>query len=438
MPSRDLIDTAEPADIQIEKYRKITNALMRRIERDTDQTGNAFSLFQRAVALEAEVRSRTRELHETLEDLNRVNERLEAASAVAAEANRAKSRFLAAASHDVMQPLNAAKLFIDSLKATDLDAGQRVTLERVESAFGSVEAILESLLHISRLDTRGARAENSVVPVSHTLDIIAHEFAPLAADQQVDLRYVRCRAWVNTDPVYLRQIVQNLVSNAIRYCEGGRVLLGCRRVGESLRIEVHDTGPGIADSDLSRIFEEFQQLRPSGPGSARDGVGLGLAIVERACRLLHHPLNVQSRVGHGSCFAVTVPRAAPAVDTFDESDATTIALVVTADSVLQYDIEQMLESWRMAVVTAASPDEARDAVLQLGITPDVAVLDARSDHISATAIGIPEESTVLLSSRNEPVFSPDGATSSPLIVDLPVRRHRMRAAIQSIRARPRS
>lgn len=436
MPTTDLIDSADPPETQLAKYRKITDSLMRRIERDTDQTGNAFSLFQRAVALEAEVRARTSDLQDTLADLNRVNEKLEVASAAAAEANRAKSRFLAAASHDVMQPLNAAKLFMESLGASGLDTAQRDTLSRIESALGSVEGILGSLLHISRLDTSEARAEVSDFPVSRILDVIRNEFEPLAAAHGVTLRTVGSSGWVCSDPAYLRQIVQNLVSNAIRYCEGGHVLLGCRLAGEALRIEVHDTGPGIAEADLPRIFEEFRQLRSgTNPGDG-DGVGLGLAIVERACRLLDHRLHVRSYPGRGSVFAVSPPRASVEAESGEETDATLIALVVTRDTALAQIIEAMLESWQMVALVAASPEEASGIAGQLGVSPDVVVIDdpdpAAPGRIMRE-IGAPANALILL----QPPETQTSSDTSILTLESPPHPYRLRAAIESIRARTR-
>lgn len=427
MQKHSLVPEDEPIEVQLDRYRRITDTLIRRVEGDHVRTANAFSLFQRATALEAEVRSRTRDLNETLSALNRANEKLEAASVIAAEANRAKSRFLAAASHDVMQPLNAAKLFIDSLRLSALDPAQQRMLHQLESAFGSVEAILGALSDISRLDTSAIRPDVGSFPVARLLDRIADEFGPLAGARNVRFDFVPCGAWVLSDLTYLRQIVQNLVSNAIRYCEGGRVLLGCRHRGDTLRIEVHDTGPGIAEADLPLIFEEFRRLRP-GNGGDGEGLGLGLAIVERACRLLDHRLDLRSEVGRGSVFAVDVPLTYTELDTAaDETDDTLIALIVTPDERLAAHVASLLDGWQMGALTAGSVNEARSLVGQIGVVPDVLMLD--DAFVSETPVF--EGCTTLFLQHSHRGDTPaDG-----LQIEVPILPHRLRASLEYARGR---
>lgn len=388
------IDPSEPVERQNERLLKITQSLIRRVERDTDETGNAYSLFRRAVALEGEIRARTLDLQNALDELHRVNEKLEAATAVADEANRAKTRFLAAASHDVLQPLNAAKLFIGSLQGTKLDTQQRRITERIRTAFDSVESLLGALLDISKLDTAGAAADITTMPVARILTPLATEFAPIARARGLVFSVVPSSACIESDPEHLRRIVQNLVSNAVRYCRTGKVLVGCRRRGGTLRIEVHDTGPGIAPDKVPEIFREFHRLE-SGRDGSDQGMGLGLTIVDRACRLLGHKIGIASEVGRGSLFSVTVPLANGIDDPaatdrgFTQSGPKSlngmIVLALHSDAEALENIVRTLEAWGASVIVAQDQARAVQACEQLGIPPDVLLLGDFDETAEATA-----------------------------------------------------
>lgn len=436
-----LIDPSDDLARQNAKLRRITDVLMNRVERNTERTGDAFSLFQRAIALEGEVQARTRELNRTLEQLNRANVQLAAASAAAEEANRAKSRFVAAASHDVRQPLTAAKLFLEQMGRTDVDSQQEALVEQLNSAFRSVESILGSLLDISRLDSSATRAEIKGFPVAHVLQPVIEEFLPFAVRNGIDLWCVPSSEWIESDPFYLRQIVQNLVSNAVKYCGAGRVLIGCRRRGDRLEIEVHDTGPGLTDAEREVIFTEFKRL----PQKTRyadqvEGVGLGLAIVERASRLLEHPLDLRSRPGQGSVFSVSVPLCAPLPSgesaTKPEEDdlaGDRIVLVLSADPSLGQQIMTRLDRWDMAGMLATSVEEAERHVAQLGMAPDAVLIDQAG--LSAEQVA---QAARLYPGSTRRVILADGSgtdeASDPLIAgDVylrhPLRPHRLRAAL---------
>ncbi len=434
-----LINPADTPERQNDKLRRITKSLMDRIERDGDQTRNAFGLFQRAIALEGEVRARTTDLQRTLEELNRVNEQLEAASAIAEEANRAKSRFLAAASHDVRQPLNAAKLYVESLAGTDLDPDQTSILKNLGSAFQSVESILGSLLDISRLDSSATQAEPVPFPVAHLLDAMDNDFGRIAAARGIGFRVLSCRAWIESDPFYLRQIVQNLVSNALRYCGEGRVLLGCRRIGDRLSIQVHDSGPGIARGDIPLIFQEFKRLDAVPPDkSGQEGVGLGLAIVQRACRLLNHELTIESDRGRGTYFAVSVPIYADGSDlsaadgeTDGDSPEAMIVLLITSDQPLAEEINGYLETWGMGAIAAQTPAEAQTLIDQLGVVPDTVLVDEAVSDISQTStlrhvLG-PGVRIVRVSDRAG--IHDAHEVSGSAVLHKPIRPHRLRAAL---------
>lgn len=333
------------------------------------------------------------EINETLE--SRVAERteeLQAAHDRAERANESKTRFLASASHDLLQPLNAAKLFIASLAETELGPEQKRIAGRIQSAFDSVETLLGALLDISKLDAGGVQPRITAFPLSRLLIPLREEFGALAAQKGLSLRVVSSDAWVSSDAAYLRRVIQNLVANAVRYTRTGTVLVGVRRRGESLRIEVRDTGPGIPRDMLGEVFQEFRRLDPQtdmGP----PGMGLGLAIVERACNLLGHALDVASEEGRGSCFAVTVPRAdAPGdalrdrfgakgrgCDAADADLSDVIALVVDNEPEVRLGMLSLLGNWGASAVDAGGLEEALRATEELGVPPDVILADYHLD-----------------------------------------------------------
>jgi hypothetical protein len=336
-------------------------------------------------------REATRAMHAANERLEaRVQERtlaLEAALAEAERANASKSRFVAAASHDLLQPLSAAKLFLASIENADCAAEQHAILGRVRSAFESVEAILGALLDISKLDSGRVAVRLADVPLGGLFARLEAEFGEMARQAGLDLRVVPSRLAVRSDSGYLRRIVQNLLANAIRYTPSGRVLVGARRVGGAARIEVWDTGPGIPEEARGTIFHEFQRLET--PGRADGGVGLGLAIVERACKLLDHPLTLASEVGRGTVFRVTAPLAAGAAACACAAAAAEpgeggplaalIALVIENDAALRLATTTLLEGWGASVLDAPSGEAAMALLDDIGIAPDVTLADYHLD-----------------------------------------------------------
>ena len=236
---------------------------------------------------------------------------LEAAKAEAEQANRSKTSFVAAAVHDLMQPLNAARMFADAVRARLTTAADREVLDGIDSALEAEDEILSTLLDISRLESGTLEVHERDFALETLLETLGREFGILARARGIELRVARCSAMVHSDEALLRRILQNYLSNAIRYCRRGRVLMGCRRTGRSLRIEVWDTGPGIAQEHHRRIFLEFQRL-DTGAQSAERGAGLGLAIVERIAQRLGHRIGLRSWTGRGSVFSVEVPLVAAA------------------------------------------------------------------------------------------------------------------------------
>nr|WP_221195439.1 PAS domain-containing hybrid sensor histidine kinase/response regulator [Luteibacter sp. Sphag1AF] len=253
--------------------------------------------------LEQRVDVRTAELSEALTATALARREAEAA-------NASKTRFLAAASHDLLQPLNAARLFTSALRQhPGLDTEAAQLAERIDASFRAAEDLLDALLDVSRLDAGSYRPEVSPFALADLFDSLKQQFAVVAEQRGLSLRVVACGLSVRTDAQLLRRILQNFISNALRYTQSGGVLLGVRRDGGQLRIEVWDSGPGIADEQQARIFGEFQRLERPSPWGEK-GLGLGLSICERLAGILGHSLGLRSHVGHGSCFSITVPRTA--------------------------------------------------------------------------------------------------------------------------------
>ncbi len=259
------------------------------------------ALIEANETLEQRVEQRTAELSDALVATAH-------ARRAAETANISKTRFLAAASHDLLQPLNAARLFTAALRQQPgLDSESSQLAERIDASFRAAEALLDGLLDTSRLDAGSYRPEVGGFALIELVDSLKAQFAVVAEQRGLRLRVMPTTLAVRSDPQLLRRILQNFLSNALRYTRKGSVLLGARRAHGEVRIEVWDSGPGIAAEQRARIFDEFQRLEQPSPWGEK-GLGLGLSICDRLAGILHHRLDLHSRVGHGSCFAVTVPR----------------------------------------------------------------------------------------------------------------------------------
>lgn len=316
--------------------------------------------------------------NETLEQ--RVAERtalLETAKREAEHANDAKSRFLAAIGHDLLQPLHAAHLLTDALQQRS-DGEQNELARQIGGALDSTADLLTTLLDMSRLEAGGLAPEPRDFPLADVLEPLAEQFRAIAAERGLRLRFVPTRAWTHGDPQLLRRILQNFLANAVRYTLRGGVLLGARRVGGRLRVEVHDTGPGIAEHESQAIFEEFRR----GEDAAGQGLGLGLSIADRIARLLDAPLSLRSRLGVGTVFAVELPRlascqAAPAA-TARGGLAGRVLLAVDNDPMALDALRQMLEGWGCRVLAATDGDGAESALA--GETADAWLFDFHLDR----------------------------------------------------------
>lgn len=329
-----------------------------------------------------------------IEALSRANETLEArvmertleledALANAERANASRSRFVAAASHDLLQPLSAAKLFISSIDGAAIDSGAHEALVKAQNALVSVEGILDALLDISKLESGRAAVSVGQVSLGRLLLQLQEEFSALAAAKGLRLTLRPVDALVMSDPAYLRRILQNLIGNAIRYTQSGRILVAARKRGSFLRLEVWDTGPGIPEEEQDNIFKEFHRLNAR--ASASEGMGLGLAIVERACALLGHPLGLSSRLGRGSCFMLQVPLADGSEGAMIRPEVRPpeprpqmqdkIGFLVENDQDLRRAMCLLLEKWGISVLDAGSAEEALALIEELGILPDFFLVD---------------------------------------------------------------
>ncbi|MAC81403.1 MAG: hybrid sensor histidine kinase/response regulator [Rhodobacteraceae bacterium] len=326
-----------------------------------------------------------RDLNEGLE--RRVEDRTKALGEALRDAERAtasKSRFVAAASHDLMQPLSSAKLFISSIADSSDDETILNVITKAETSLAHLEQIIEALMDISKLDADKVVMDRRPIPLENVFGILRDQFTPQAAQKGLGLSVVPSSLLIESDPGYLRRILENLISNAVRYTDRGRVVVGVRRRGNTARIEVWDTGRGMTEDEKRVIFEEFRKLDPG--SSPAQGLGLGLAIVDRACASLDHPLTVQSTPGVGSCFSVSVPildaywtsernRIDESPELAEPNCDGIIVMLVENDRQLRRALSLHIEGWGGVVVPAESAEDAVDLINEAGIRPDALLLD---------------------------------------------------------------
>ncbi len=328
-----------------------------------------------ADSLERRIEARTRDLDAARRDAER--------------ANRYKTRFVAAAVHDLLQPLNAARMFISSLRSRIGDPALQALADNVEGALRSQDEILDSLLDISRLESGTLEVKRRHLPLAPLLGDLAREIGVLATDKGLHFRYRSSTVVADTDEALLRRILQNFLTNALRYTARGRVLLGVRRLDDELRIEVWDQGPGIPAEQHAEIFEEFRRLDSGGDLRSR-GAGLGLAIVDRIARLLGHRIGLRSWPGRGSVFSVTLPRgaaraaakqAAPAAMPSSGSLAGHVLWCVEDDPASGEALAGLLGNWGCVTQVLRSAAEACAAATPES-APDLLLLDVRlgEDH----------------------------------------------------------
>jgi len=361
---------------------------MARVERGISHPNNAYGLFEMAIALDNNVRQRTQELQSVLRSIERSNEALDQAKQLAERANSFKSTFLAFVSHDLLQPLNAARLGLSALMDTETMPQSQPLIAQVDRALVSLEDLIRTLLDISKLDAGVMKTEVSTFELESVVGPLRQEFEPLAAARGLRL-HMRVSKWiVRSDPLMLRRILQNLLNNALYYTQTGGVVLGYRKRGDQLRIEIVDTGPGIPEDKCEEIFEEFK--RGIGAPNEHRGFGLGLSIVRRLAQALEHPVTLQSRMGHGSTFALSVPfddrlSAGPQISVPNMPpahyglDGARIVLVENELSVAQA-MTALLERWRCRTLAVSSTAQALARLHELGDKPDLIIADLRLNN----------------------------------------------------------
>lgn len=309
----------------------------------------------------------------------------EQAREAAEEANVAKSRFLAAAGHDLRQPLHALGFFVDALQEQSLPADGRAVVGNIRRSVDAMEDLFNSLLDVSRLDAGIVRPRIATIPLAPLMERVRLEYEAAASQKDLSLSVLRNTLFVRSDPVLLERIMRNLVANAVRYTDRGRIILGARRSADSVRIEVWDSGRGIPKDKHREIFQEFRQLE-NPQRDRRKGLGLGLAIVERLVKLLDHALELRSQPGKGSMFAVSVPRGrreefvpgeADGQIVVDRDVANSLILVVDDEPDVRDSMLALLGKWRCEVVAAESCDQMLEKLVSVQRMPDLIVSDYR-------------------------------------------------------------
>ncbi|ANV99302.1 PAS domain-containing hybrid sensor histidine kinase/response regulator [Bradyrhizobium icense] len=348
--------------------------------------------FEAAEALERANATLEKRVRDRTEELTRLNSELAQAKSTAEDANISKTRFLAAASHDILQPLNAARLYVTSLVERQNGGEDSRLVENIDDSLEAIEEILGALLDISRLDAGAMTTSISSFKMADLMRSLEIEFAPIARAKGLELTFVPCSLPVQSDRSLLRRLLQNFISNAIKYTPRGRVLVGCRRHGQSLQIAVYDTGVGIPVMKRGEIFKEFHRLE-QGARIAR-GLGLGLSIVERLARVLNHGIAIDANASGGSVFSVTVPVAKAVNYTHAVTSATPLskmpmsgALIVCIenDPAILDGMKTLLTAWNAEVIAVADPEAAIAAIESSGHSVTGLLVDYHLDRGNGVA-----------------------------------------------------
>ncbi len=347
--------------------------------------------------LEDRVHERTRQISEINQKLrDEISERRQVevsllqAKREAEEANLSKIKFLAATSHDLLQPLNAACLFASSLQERELPPDTHHLVKSLSYSLNNIESLISALVDISKLDAGVVEPEPGVFKVDDLLGNLANEIRQQYEGGRVQFRYIKSRVAILSDSQLLARILRNFLTNAFRYTESGRVLLGARRRSNGLEIQVIDTGAGISSQDLEMIFREFHRGQSHASREDR-GLGLGLAIVDKISRILDHPIRVSSRVGEGSCFSVLIPYATQFEQqqgeglmhhesTHDLIGANRRVLVIDNDESICEGMRTLLQGWGCEVDTLQTNPQI-EALIKQGFAqvPDLIIADYHLD-----------------------------------------------------------
>ena len=310
------------------------------------------------------------------EDLKMQKERAE-------QANRAKSTFLASASHDLRQPVHALGLFIGALRSRAMDSQARLLVDHIDNSVSAMDELFAALLDISKLDAGTVKPEMQTLALAPLLARLCRDYIDEAVAKDIALRWVDCSLNVQSDPVLLERIIRNLISNAVRYTDTGGVLVGCRRRGASVVLQVLDTGRGVPTDQHSLIFQEFFQIGNAERDRTK-GLGLGLAIVKRLTELIDAPLSFRSVVGQGSVFSLILPvsGSAPLMHHIvgqptDLAPGNKLIVVIDDERAIQRATESLLTAWGYSVVVAGTGVEAGLHLSAKAKRPDLIICDYR-------------------------------------------------------------
>ncbi|WP_298441352.1 PAS domain-containing hybrid sensor histidine kinase/response regulator [uncultured Ferrimonas sp.] len=341
-------------------------------------------LQEKNLDLESRVSERTRKLETANRQLAQSNAELAQAHALAQRAHQQKSQYLKACSHDLLQPLSAARLFSSSLLADkQLGSKQRKQLAQIDQSLAVANELLADLNQIARIDSGTVQPKQDKFPLQPLLQSLADEFSASCDANQIELHTVATRMWVKSDQALLRRVLQNLLSNAFRYARGSKVLLGCRR-GEQLEIQVIDTGPGIPPAQQQKVFEQFTRLE-SAAAQAPTGLGLGLNIAQGLSHLMGHTLTLRSQPGHGCCFSLALEVApsqtqAPVAPPQRNSLSGVRVLCVDNEPDVLAGMTALLERWHCHITTFS---EGADAIAKVQHSPDefdIMLVDHQLNH----------------------------------------------------------
>jgi PAS domain S-box-containing protein len=381
----------------------------------------------------------------------RSQEALRRAKEEAERANAAKSRFLAAANHDLRQPLQTLSLNLASLESLDDPQDWPDVVRDMEGAIESMGGLLDTLLDIERLEEGRIRLDVTAVDLDRLFARVRREFAAQARDKRLELRVVPSSLTVLSDPALLERVIQNLISNALRYTAQGRILLGCRRRGRRCRIEVWDTGVGMPEHALATIFEDYYQL-DNPARDRRKGLGLGLAIVRRITDLLDHQIEVRSTLDQGSVFALEVPLVGagearrPALAPDEDPDPAVTGATVMAiedDSALLQSIGRLLPAWGIAVIAESTSEAALSEALRRALTPELLLVDYRLpqgrngiDEVMRVRgeLGV-EIPAIIVTGDTDPGITLEIEARGLQVAHKPVRPARLRALMASLLAK---
>jgi signal transduction histidine kinase/CheY-like chemotaxis protein len=365
---------------------------------------------------------------------------------LAEKANLSKSQFLAAASHDLRQPIHAIALYIGALRSSRSPSEMQGIIDKIQSSINDMDILFSGILDISRLDAGAIKFQNTAFAIGELMDRICQDYKIEATSHGLSLHTVTCSKIVVSDPIIVERVLRNLISNAVRYTETGRVLVGCRRRGEHMSLEVWDTGCGIAPEHQERIFEEFYQVQNLERDRTR-GLGLGLAIVKRLTRLIDSRLEFSSKIGKGSHFSFTLPLSTFAPKQHDhksmviaDTQGRGLIAVVDDETAIQDAMSALLEKWGYSVASAGTADALIEALSTANTPPDLVICDYRlrageTGHDVIRRVRSLFDQTIpalLITGDTAPDRIAESLTGDALVLHKPVPNGKLRAAIISL------